>query len=275
MVGHPSVCHRPSGRSACAIEAEQADGGRRWAAEVEGPVIVACLVSDLPIATTVRASRKAESPDGAGLPMAMSSSGGDPPDLSRGGFLQAHILRPGGEVFRVLWKCWEVQGSLRWELRRILPDLGVREAGHTHMCRQLKQLWPGLQAILMALDLPIDKHRGKSRRALITGRDSEDRLASAEQELWVSIAMLVALLLAWPQMRRRVLDRHQAEGALQLLFEACLDSDVKGSFTRVPSDEVKSLCQEEPVLDNVCRYSLLGASLNYRSSPARLPSNVS
>lgn len=147
--------------------------------------------------------------------MASSSSHRDP---CAGFFWRGHAVPSQGDDFRPRWKCWASGDSVRWEMRRVLPDIGVVEGRGRHISKQINELWPSFQALSHSLGVDADEMMGRSLRSLVSRQDLEDDgVGQVEQEFWLSTVGLVAVMLFWEEKRRRVDDRLRAIAVLEAL----------------------------------------------------------
>eukprot|EP00971_Amphidinium_carterae_P221677 4400454-Amphidinium_carterae.1 len=133
-----------------------------------------------------------------------------------------------GEVCRVTWKAWRSGGALglKWELRRILPDLGFEyTSAGTKVCKQwarLSPVWKGLAESLGMSEVEsllgaasTSKH---AQSASSVTPDGETASQSAEANFWVSSVMLLLVLLHFAERGHKQVTKSKAGCCLQMLL---------------------------------------------------------
>jgi hypothetical protein len=116
---------------------------------------------------------------------------------------------PGGRQLRCAWKAIVAEDAeARWELRRVLPDLGLKETRHCHVSRHVRLLWPAWECSVMAFGLDPCSCMGLSRRAQSAAGGGQE--ATAEQEHWLATGALCVVLARAAHARRSQADRERA-----------------------------------------------------------------
>lgn len=164
-------------------------------------------------------------------------------------------LLPGGARVVVVWKAWASgaeRESLRWELRRIVPDLGWTETHHTPLHKHLQVVIAQVSGLASHVGWDSTTIVGKSRQALVSSGANEALLEDAEAVAWVSTAGLLMLLANCYERKRAIADRQKAGLIAKLLLESCVHADAVGADARVPQPSTAVLCQKEPVESGLC-----------------------
>lgn len=162
---------------------------------------------------------------------------------------------PGGARVAVAWKAWapcEGRESLRWELRRVVPDLGWTETHHTPLHKHLQVVITQVSGLASHLGWDAGAIVGKSRQALLSSGAIEALLEDSEAVAWVSTAGLLMLLASCCERKRTIESRQTAALCAQLLLEKCVHADACGLDMRMPQASAAALCQEQLVQGGLC-----------------------
>lgn len=166
-----------------------------------------------------------------------------------------------GQRVSTRWKAWSPSrpppggAGLRWELRRVIPDLGFTETRSTHVSVYINDRWAEWCHPLDVLGMqPESSHLGRSRRALLAPRGTTDEmLEGAEQEYWCSTGMLVAILADRSLARRGSALRARISLLGSTCFEHCLPASAfQGLNLCVVSQECCASCRCDPVIGGQC-----------------------
>ena len=134
---------------------------------------------------------------------------------------------------RFTWKAWRAEtGVLRWEIRRVLPTLGMEETQHTQLHKRVQKSLPGWRDLFAALALTECEHFGRSSHSLqqqarMHGQQGQE---GAEKEYWCSTAGLMAVLLHGHLTRRSAADKVYSADILQKFIEHTVPSEALGDF---------------------------------------------
>lgn len=172
----------------------------------------------------------------------------------RGVLLHVAGVLDRGDALRTSLKCWAAQGSLRWELRRLLPASGWKETRHRHLSKALKDMWTEWEALAWSMGLYPHEHLGKSRRAIAGEARQQGRgEVEGEHEFWVSTTMLLLLFVHLRGQKRRPQGRVLARELGRLFVELCVPaSSLQGFDEWVPPQDVARLCSKDPKVDGFC-----------------------
>lgn len=143
---------------------------------------------------------------------------------AHGALCRLHTSLPDGERVLQQFKCWSPLGAigLRWELRRVLPAVGMKDARWSRLNSQIRSVWGEWQAVRDLAGLEGHAHMRESRRALMARSSSDQVFSDCGQEWWVSTPMLIALLCHLKVRRRRLSDRDLATSLLSSFMDMCL-----------------------------------------------------
>ena len=141
---------------------------------------------------------------------------------------------------RFSWKAWrDASQSLRWELRRILPSIGLPATAQTQMHKRVNQMLPGWQEFWVALGLDQNLVFGRSAHSL----QQEARRAGGvapqgqEREYWVSTAGLLSILMHGSMHRRSAADKQLVADVLEKLIETTACREALGPFFALQPDD--------------------------------------
>ena len=167
--------------------------------------------------------------------------------------------RSVGDVTAIAWRAWWCETTLRWELRRLLPTVGLTRtsagsAPHVQIRKSMAGIW--LKAF-NALGLHMTDHISKSSKA-----NKVSGVQSGEQLAWCSTMGLLLVLMAWCHGRKEVEGRMHSMQALERLLAATTQSSCQDTLS---SCSDRTLCAVDVNDENVCVH--LQVCLHAKSNP--------
>eukprot|EP00971_Amphidinium_carterae_P071768 1419508-Amphidinium_carterae.1 len=122
----------------------------------------------------------------------------------RGYMLRGHALLGSGETQPFAWLALHRgDHSLRWQLRRIVPDLGFGATRSRNLSMQFNHHWPKWSAVLESTGMHVAQNWGASRDSLRVRYGVESQEVRASEEFyWCSTPALLFMLLHWRSSER-------------------------------------------------------------------------
>ena len=151
-----------------------------------------------------------------------------------------------GVPLAFVWKAWERGDTCRWELRRVLETIGYKTSGQNwqpdDIISSQMNKW---RAFALGLGMQPFELYGRSANSLRFSGASEDELACAETEYWVSSAGLLMVLCFWSNFRKGDVAKQRVHAIIRALLEQTVLADTLPgiSWMEMPA-EVKALCNK-------------------------------
>lgn len=165
-----------------------------------------------------------------------------------------------GDRFACTWKTWLRHGARRWELRRVLPDVGFGDdTQHKTLHRHFNMYWQRWRAVVGSVGFDPDEEMGQSRRSLQASSASGSRVGEAEQEWWASTRALLCLLLHWCHFRKLRDVRAKCWAIGRALLDLCLDAQVASGIHifDMEDENVQQACEEDRIGNDWCAHWLI------------------
>lgn len=179
-----------------------------------------------------------------------------PVDAPLGCVLRFGGTSRSGEQASFSWKAYtdaERPERLRWELRRMLTDVGYSTDNPKRASKHLTENWDRWCGYLQRAGFDSNEFRCLSRKALVARGALEVEVCASAQETWLSTEALMALMQAWATERRAIAIRERVDHTARLFVERTIPAEACGDFDAfAPPEHVLVLCRAEPRQNGMC-----------------------